>query len=175
MPTADGPTAEQIAESEAFIEHEKRRELVESVNADLLQYKRTGNGHFLWRAYATCREAHEPIPDVILRYFDKMASALSQAETAAEIAGALEMVGRPGGSAREKFIDGDRLHSRLRDIHMLVTFGRGMPIRAACEQVAQQHGLNWDSLKRAYNRAKTTKKKRNTNRPVSSVFEWGRD
>jgi hypothetical protein len=166
-----GPaTAQQIADSEAFVAALAREELVGTVNDDLVLYAWHGSGLALWRAYEACRAAGEPIPEVILLYFDKMARALGAANTAKQIAAAVQMSGQPGGSARARLIELDRLSHQLSRVDRLVTLPRPLTINAACKRVA---GAKWESLKRAYNRAR--RKPAPKAKAVRSVWEWGHD
>jgi hypothetical protein len=169
--SGDVATAEQIAEETAFFASIAKGELVESVNNDLLLFKNKRNGLALWRAYVTCREAGEPIPEVILLYFDQMARELGKATTAKQIAEAMHMAGRPGGSARQHLIEADRDLHLLSQVHRLVTLPRPLAINAACKRVAERYGIKWTSLKRAYSRAR---QRRLTKRdpPARSVFDW---
>jgi hypothetical protein len=172
---SEGPAAspQQLAESEAFLASLARRELDGQVDDDLMLYRQHGSGLALWRAYEVCRAAGEPIPEEILLCFDEMARALGVANTAKQVAAAVQMSGQPGRSARARLTELDRLSHLLSQIHLLVTLPRPFGINAACKRVADARGLDWTSLKRAYNRAR--RKPAPKPKAVRSVWEWGHD
>lgn len=162
-------------EEEGFYFAAKDREqLINQVNDELLLYKRLGNGLALWRAYLLCREAGEPVPEVILLYIDTMAGALTRASNTKAVAAAVQMEGRGyGGSARKHMVEADRTYHLVSQVHLLVSMPRPLSMRDACRRVANARGLKWESLKTMYLRWR--RPQRNQARPAHSVFEWGQN
>jgi hypothetical protein len=75
-------------------------------------YQSSGNALFAWRAYGFARDASEPVPEWVLKYFDKAEEALMAPlreddgplkEPASAIAGALGLKLRGRGNVYRRF------------------------------------------------------------------------
>lgn len=143
-----------MSESDDFIAHLERDELISEVNDELALYVNKRNGIALWRAYRLCREAGEPVPEVILRYLDRMGRALEDANNAQEIAAAVEMEGRGyGGSAKRHMQRVYQTYEIVSRVHLLMNLPRRpMPKTKACRLVAAQIGKKADTVEKMFDR-----------------------
>lgn len=151
------------------------------VHADLHAYVSTANGLYLWRAYARVRRAGLPMPDEILHGLDWFSERLLAAETHDEIAAAMNMATRPGHTAQRRLRTADKA---LQPVQMFVRlrafYGAGLKNEAPLiRQVASQHNMTFEALKRAVNRWERKEAERlrtpTRRRGANSVFEWGHD
>ena len=119
---------------------------------DLRRYAQERHGRLLWRAYAECRAAGIPVPELVLRVFDQWAAALGDAEGPAETLRALEL----GGDSRNHrgrghLAKAEQRHILAAEVDYLHRL-RGKQVTEAIRIVATRHGLTETFVKKAYYR-----------------------
>jgi len=123
----------------------KKRDFAELLFAQQhAEYKRTGNPHYIWRAFQIARSKNKrgtrfaPVPEWVLDYFDQCATGLSRADSSDEIAKALGLYEKSRHSKRDRA----RQHNRRQRIFewVLDALDRGLKPMEAFTAAEEKFG-----------------------------------
>lgn len=169
-------------ETRAFADAFNKRRAIGIALQELHAAEDSGNGLHVWRAYLACRREDAPLPPELLAALDQVAASLLRAANEAEIAAALNMATRQGGTALQRFNRREKTRRAivafLQMRHASASVGAGHTERALIEAAIRNHGLKikWQSLRRMVNDWERREKQRRGHavaRRVRSVFELG--
>lgn len=144
----------------------------------LLQYRQTGNGIFVWRAWRIARVDPERkmtprLQEYFARYFDDCARGLMQAETNTGIAQALHLSTPKGGRGEGKQVAQDQSNAfwMLRRFNDLLEqenaseaehVGKKKPRRRAEERLGRELGIGHKAVQKRIQRALKSRAKNYT-------------
>lgn len=151
----------------------KRQVLRRQVNEQLELFSALANGHALWRAYALCRSAGEPLPEQILKHFDDIARRLVDAQTSQQVLSALhlgnERRGAPALTELHRERESREIRERLDQLRRLHPELKSENERLAV--CAAERKKTVGALKKMLQRKSATPKTASS--PVRDVFSLG--